>query len=104
MLVVFLTMEPKNPPGSSGIPAQQHDGLPPVGSTGTVGEPDLDSLFSEYMGDGAAPAETLAAKLRETIEPKVRGAIRYLEHHRLVTMFVGFGMGFTLGRMLRRRS
>lgn len=96
-------MEPKNPPGSTAIPAQRLDGTPPVGETGAAGESELDSLFSEYAGEAPAAASPIT-RLRDVIEPKVRGAITYLEQHRLVTIAVGFGLGFTLGRMLRRRS
>jgi len=59
---------------------------------------DVDRAFDEM-----APPPGRAARVKEYVTPKLNEARTYLEQHKVVMTAVGFGLGFVLGRMLRRR-
>ena len=59
---------------------------------------DVDRAFDEM-----APPPGRVARAKEFVTPRLHEARTYLEQHKVVMTAVGFGLGFVLGRLLRRR-
>lgn len=54
----------------------------------------------EHRGNGHSASRV--DRVKEFVYPKVRDAREYLVTHRIVTALVGFGLGFFVGRLMRR--
>lgn len=61
----------------------------------------MDPTYETHV-PGNGHSKTRGDRVKEFVTPKLRGARDYFEGHRLITTLLGFGLGFVLGRMLRR--
>jgi hypothetical protein len=79
-------MEPTNPTfGNTNEPAR---------TPFNEGVEDIDRAFDEMASAG----EPAPSKMREYLD----SAQRFVAAHRILTAAIGLGLGFTLGRLLRR--
>jgi hypothetical protein len=91
-------MQPTDPNfgKSAQIPIQRSDVVPPVDEGVTIGEIDAPG-----QGEQAAP-RSRTARMKGYLQPRIRDFRDYAQQHRVATTLAGFGLGFILGRMLRR--
>jgi hypothetical protein len=98
VLMQALTMEPNNPNlGVPGTTTAVRDAVPPVTDPGE-GIADIDATFDNLANE----ARSAANRFKAYVQPKLVEARDYMTEHKTVTMLAGFGLGFTIGRLLRR--
>jgi hypothetical protein len=56
----------------------------------------------EQVVPGNGHSRSRVERVRELVSPKIHDARDYLEAHRLINALIGFGVGFLVGRLLRR--